>query len=105
MRREIAISPPIHETNVMTESETSPLPEPPSKEELRLAMKAFRKRLKLMKLDEESSLGHGPMSSGRQANIAAIRPPDQFPNAVWRELANQGKLRHDGGGLYSIIET
>lgn len=89
----------------MTDIESTPVPEPPSKEQLRLAMKAFRKRLKLMKLDEESSLGHGPMSSGRRSEIAAIRPPDQFPKEVWRELANQGKLRHDGGGLYSIVET
>ncbi|MCS7469901.1 hypothetical protein NZK35_24885 [Stieleria sp. ICT_E10.1] len=89
----------------MTDSETAPEPEGPSKEELRLAMKAFRKRLKLMKLDEESSLGHGPMSSGRKSSIAAIRPPDQFPKAVWQELARQGKLRHDGGGLYAITET
>ena len=66
----------------MTDPETAPEPEGPSKEELRLAMKAFRKRLKLMKLDEESSLGHGPMSSGRKSSIAAIRPPDQFPKAV-----------------------
>ncbi|PAY15749.1 hypothetical protein CKO51_30285 [Rhodopirellula sp. SM50] len=89
----------------MTDPETAPEPEGPSKEELRLAMKAFRKRLKLMKLDEESSLGHGPMSSGRKSSIAAIRPPDQFPKAVWQELARQGKLRHDGGGLYAITET
>ncbi|QEF98390.1 hypothetical protein Mal15_24420 [Stieleria maiorica] len=89
----------------MTEPESTPEPEAPSKETLRLAMKAFRKRLKLMQLDEESTLGHGPMSSGRKSSIAAIRPPDQFPKAVWQELARQGKLRHDGGGLYAITET
>ena len=89
----------------MTDSETAPEPEPPSKEELRMAMKAFRKRLKLMKLDEESSLGYGPTSSGRRSEIAAIRPPDQFPNAIWQELARQGKIRHDGGGLYSIVDS
>lgn len=76
-----------------------------SKEELRLAMKAFRKRIKLMRLDDESSLGYGPMSSGSQSSIAAIRPPDQFPAALWRELANRGKLRREAGGLYAIIES
>lgn len=76
-----------------------------TKEELRLAMKAFRKRIKLMRLDEESSLGYGPMSSGNQSSIAAIRPPDQFPAALWRELANQGKLRREAGGLYAIVES
>ncbi|MCO8120749.1 hypothetical protein NHH03_03295 [Stieleria sp. TO1_6] len=80
-------------------------PPPPSKEELRLAMKAFRKRLKLMRLDDESSLGYGPMSSGSKSGIAAIRPPDQFPKAIWQELANRGKIKHDGGGLYSIVES
>ncbi len=80
-------------------------PEPPSKEELRLAMKAFRKRIKLMRLDDESRLGYGPMSSGGESSVVAIRPPDQFPKAVWRELANQGKLRHDGGGLYAIVDS
>ena len=92
-------------TDPETTPEPTPTPEPPSKEELRLAMKAFRKRMKLMILDEESSLGHGPMSSGRKSSIAAIRPPDQFPKAIWQELARQGKIRHDGGGLYAIIET
>nr|HMQ21228.1 hypothetical protein [Planctomycetota bacterium] len=33
------------------------------------AMKAFRKRLKLMRLDDESSIGGGPMSSGRSSGI------------------------------------
>ena len=88
----------------MVESETTSTPEPPSKEELRLAMKAFRKRLKLTRLDDESQLGHGPMSSGHQSSIAAITPPDQFSKAVWKELARQGKIKHDRGGLYSLEE-
>ena len=86
----------------MVESESSP--EPPSAEELRLAMKAFRKRLKLTRLDDESRLGYGPMSSGERSGVVAIGPPDQFPRAVWQELANQGKLKRDRGGLYSLVE-
>jgi len=43
----------------MVESEATATPEPPSKEELRLAMKAFRKRLKLTRLDDESRMGYG----------------------------------------------
>src|SRR5690554_144981 len=86
---------------MMSESNETP-PEPEfSKEELRLAMKAFRKRLKLIRLDDESRLGYGPMSSGNKSSVAAIRPPDQYPIGVWRLLAEQGKLRRDGGGLYS----
>ncbi len=90
----------------MSENETksAPEPTPPSKEELRLAMKAFRKRLKLMRLDDESRLGYGPMSSGGQSSVMAITPPDQYPRAIWRELANQGKLKSEGGGLYSLVD-
>ncbi len=95
----------------MSESEESPSPPPPappappspSKEELRLAMKAFRKRLKLTVLDDESRMGYGPMSSGRRAGIVAITPPDQFPQAVWDELVKQGKLRRAGGTTYEIV--
>jgi hypothetical protein len=89
----------------MVEPESTSSPEPPSKEELRLAMKAFRKRLKLTRLDDESRLGYGPMSSGQQSGIAAITPPDQFSKLVWQELAKQGKIKHDRGGLYSLVES
>ncbi len=89
----------------MGEPEATSSPEPPSKEELRLAMKAFRKRLKLTRLDDESRLGYGPMSSGQASGIAAITPPDQFSKLVWQELAKQGKIKHDGGGLYSLVES
>ena len=89
----------------MVESEATSTPEPPSKEELRLAMKAFRKRLKLTRLDDESRMGYGPMSSGQQSGIVAITPPNQFSKAVWQELAKQGKLKHDGGGLYSLVDS
>ncbi len=40
----------------MTEPKSTAVPEPPSKEELRLAMKAFRKRLRLTRLDDEAEL-------------------------------------------------
>ncbi len=89
----------------MVESEATSTPEPLSKEELRLAMKAFRKRLKLTRLDDESQMGYGPTSSGQQSGIVAITPPNQFSHAVWQELAKQGKLKHDGGELYSLVES
>jgi len=90
---------------VEPEAEAGSAPESPSKEELRLAMKAFRKRLKLTRLDDESRMGYGPTSSGQKSRVAAITPPNQFPKAVWQELAKQGKLKYDGGGLYSLVET
>ncbi len=89
----------------MVESDAASTPEPPSQEELRLAMKAFRKRLKLSRLDDESRMGYGPMSSGQKSGIVAITPPNQFSRAVWQELAKQGKIKHDRGGLYSLVES
>jgi len=77
-------------------------PQSPSPQELKAALKAFRKRLKLTQLDDQSRIGIGPMSSGRQSGIVAITPPDQFPQAVWEELARQGKLKRVGNGLYEL---
>ncbi len=70
--------------------------------QLKNALKAFRKRLKLARLDDESRLGHGAMSSGGRSGIAAIQPPIRYPQAVWDELVRQGKLRHTQHGLYEL---
>ena len=71
-------------------------------EALKNALKAFKKRLKLMRLDAESSLGGGPCSSGRSSGIVAIRPPNQYPQEVWDALVKAGKLKTRGDGLYEI---
>ena len=71
-------------------------------QQLKAALKAFKKRLKLTCLDDQSRIGVGPMSSGRASGIVAITPPDQYPDAVWKELARQGKLRRSGNGLYEL---
>jgi hypothetical protein len=64
---------------------------------------AFKKRLKLTKLDQESKLGaHRPMTSGKKSEIQGIVPPREFGAAVWAELARQGKLKNMGGGFYSM---
>ena len=68
---------------------------------LKSAMKAFKKRLKLTALDDESRLGRGPFSGGA-TGVFAVRPPDQFPQEVWDELCRQGKLRSSGHGLYEL---
>lgn len=73
-----------------------------SPDELHKAMKAFKKRLKLSRLDDESRLGHGAMTSGGRSGIQAIQPPNQFPQAVWDELLRQGRLRYVGHGLYEL---
>jgi hypothetical protein len=69
---------------------------------LRKALKAFRKRLSLTVLDEESQLGRGPLSKGSDASVAAIEPPKEWPAAVWQELVRQGKLRYAGHGFYEL---
>lgn len=70
--------------------------------QLKNALKAFKKRLKLARLDDESRLGRGAMSSGGRSGIVAIAPPTQYPQAIWDELARQGKLRRAGHGLYEL---
>jgi hypothetical protein len=76
---------------------------PPSKETLTAAMKAFKRRLKLTRLDEESKIGRNPLTSGARSGITGIRPPEQYPQAVWDELVRAGKLRSIGHGLYELV--
>jgi hypothetical protein len=77
----------------------------PSKEDLKHAFKAFKKRLKVTRLDEESKLNYRPTSSGQGSAIVAIVPPNQFPQAVWDELVKQGKLKYAGHGTYELGEN
>lgn len=76
----------------------------PSPQELKLALKAFKKRLKLTRLDADSRLGVGPLSGGSTWGIEAIAPPNQYPRAIWDELVRQGKLKSAGHGLYSLVD-
>jgi hypothetical protein len=70
---------------------------------LRKAYQAFRKRQKLTVLDDESKLGGGALTKGALPRDArAIRPPREWPEAVWRELVRQGRLRYLGHGLYDL---
>ena len=88
----------------MTESE--PLPDDTATPEvLKRALKAFKKRLKLTRLDHESSLGVGPLSGGRPSRIVAITPPNQYPRAVWETLVDQGRLKKAGQGQYELVQT
>jgi hypothetical protein len=67
-------------------------------------MKAFKKRLKLTRLDHESKLGVGPLSGGRPSQIVAITPPNQYPRKVWETLAERGRLKKAGQGLYELVQ-
>ena len=89
----------------MPEPETPTPSDSPIPEELRRAMKAFKKRLKLSRLDDESSLGRGPMSGGKSSGIVAIMPPNQYPKAVWDELVARGRLKYVGQGLYELANS
>ena len=79
-------------------------PNVPTREQLKAAFKAFRKKLKVTRLDAESALNYQPTSSGKKFDIVAITPPQQYPKAVWDELVKQGKLKHAGQGTYEIVE-
>ncbi|QDV35521.1 hypothetical protein [Tautonia plasticadhaerens] len=70
-------------------------------EELKRALKAFKKRLKLTRLDDESGLSRG---GGKRSAITGITPPPGHPAGVWEELVARGKLRRDMGGTYALVE-
>ncbi len=81
---------------------TPPVVDPLSRENLKSAYNAFKKRWKLTRLDHESRIGRGPMSSGQKSTIDGIVPPNQYPSAVWDELVKQGRLKSTGSGFYAL---
>jgi hypothetical protein len=84
-------------------SDETPPAGAPTKEQLKAAMKAFKKRLKFTRLDQESKLTRRPLTSGQPSDVIAIVPPVDFPQAVWDELVRQGKLRRDRHGMYELV--
>lgn len=72
-----------------------------TEEELKRAYKAFKKRIKLTRLDDESGLSRG---GGKKTAISGITPPAGFPANVWEELVHQGKLKNEGYGTYSLAQ-
>jgi hypothetical protein len=79
---------------------------PPSdKAILKRAMKAFRKRIKLERLDEESTLGGRGLTTGRHSGILGVRPPEQYPHEIWDELVRRGRLKSIGHGLYEATSA
>ena len=85
-----------------TASKAEPSSDAPTSEELKRALKAFKKRLKITRLDAESGLSRSPLSGGRGAGIVAIQPPNQYPKAVWEQLVKNGRLEHAGSGMYQL---
>lgn len=78
-------------------------PTPPTKEQLKAAFKAFKKRLKLTRLDEESRIGRNPVTSGKSSGIIAIQPPAGHLPEVWEELVRLGKLKRLHSGTYELV--
>jgi hypothetical protein len=70
-------------------------------DELRKAMKAFNKRIKMLQLEDDSRLGHSPLT-GAKSKVVAIQPPAGFGREIWEELVRRGVLRPDGGGFYEL---
>jgi len=71
--------------------------------ELKRALQAFKKRLKLTRLDEESGIGGRKTTGGLNSSVVAISPPDQYPKTVWDELVKAGRLKASSGGLYELV--
>lgn len=68
------------------------------------AFAAFKKRLKLARLDHESRLGVGPMSGGKDSDIDAIVPPHEYGPEVWAALVADGRLARAGRGFYRLAD-
>ena len=69
---------------------------------LKRALRAFRKKLKTIRRDDESRLGGRYVSAGRTSNICAITPPKEYPMPVWDKLADLGRLKHAGQGTFEL---
>lgn len=72
------------------------------RELLKRAVKAFRKSLKVTRLDAESTIGGNPMTSGRQSGIVGMVPPPRYPREVWDELVRQGRMAGGKQGIYEL---
>jgi hypothetical protein len=70
---------------------------------LKRALRAFKKRLKSYRLDDESKLGGSPLTGGKSSGICAIQPPNTFPQEAWDKLVELGRLR-EVNGLYELVQ-
>jgi hypothetical protein len=77
---------------------------PHTEDELKKSLRAFKKRMKLTRLDDDSKLGHSPLTGGKKDQIVAIQPPSGFGREIWEELADKGFLKRDTTGFYELVE-
>ena len=76
---------------------------PSTDEELKKALKTFRKRINASQLEEDSRLGRGPIGSPK-SKIVSMQTPPGFGRAIWEELADKGFLKYDGDGFYQLTD-
>jgi hypothetical protein len=67
---------------------------------LKRAFNAFKKKVKHLLAEQQGGGKYG--IGGRDRGVEAVTPPPEFPAEVWEALADQGKLKREGRGLYSI---
>ena len=72
-----------------------------TEEERKRALKAFKKRLKLTRLDDESGLSRG---GGKKSGLTGITPPSGHPHGIWEELVSLGKLKREMSNTYSLVD-
>lgn len=86
----------------------NPAPQPArvevSADEMDRAFKAFKKRIEVSRLAEESKLGGRQLTGGRRSRIDAMIPPREFSDDVWRALAEAGRLKYTGHGFYALAK-
>lgn len=75
----------------------------PSEDDLKRALKAFRKKLRHLIAEDEARGGGKFGFGGRKSSIVGITPPPEFSREIWDELARLGKLKKEQQGLYSLI--
>lgn len=71
---------------------------------LKRALRAFRKKLKTLRRDDESKLGGRYVSQGKASSISAITPPPEFPAPVWARLVELKRLNKAGQGTFELPE-
>lgn len=98
------ISAPAQSVTAPSSPASPAAPQSISPDTLKNALHAFKKRLKLTRLEEESRLGSKVLTGGRKSATVAIQPPREYPRAVWDELVKEGKLKTYGSGLYELVE-
>jgi hypothetical protein len=73
-------------------------------EVLRAALKAFKRRLKFSRLDDESRIDpRDPTTKGDTSQISAIEAPREWGPEVWADLVRRGVLKRSGMGMYEFV--